>query len=300
MISIEDVEKATELLIDVDKGATAACHQIQALLDKAEKGELSTSKGLSFLEMKYQMLLSYLSNLTYILLQKSRGHSIQADPSIFRLTEIRTILEKLRPIDQKLKYQIDKLIRTAVTGDTGAADPLRFKANPDNLINKLEGEGSDEESSSDEEEKEKKSRAYVPPKLAAVHYDGDETVEEKKQRHMEKAQRRAASSSLVRELTHQLTDAPEEIQDSRDLHRFKADKRAKEIKEYEEQYFTRVSISKKERNAARRMGTMSSLNSLTQFDDISAIMGDGGGDFTHQDGPSRKKHKSGGDRKSVV
>lgn len=26
------------------------------------------------------------------------------------------VLEKLRPLDQKLKYQIDKLVKTAVTG----------------------------------------------------------------------------------------------------------------------------------------------------------------------------------------
>lgn len=29
------------------------------------------------------------------------------------------VLEKMRPLDQKLKYQIDKLVRTAVTGSLG-------------------------------------------------------------------------------------------------------------------------------------------------------------------------------------
>ena len=29
------------------------------------------------------------------------------------------VLEKMRPIDQKLKYQIDKLIKTAATGSAG-------------------------------------------------------------------------------------------------------------------------------------------------------------------------------------
>lgn len=29
------------------------------------------------------------------------------------------VLEKMRPIDHKLKYQIDKLVRTAVTGSLG-------------------------------------------------------------------------------------------------------------------------------------------------------------------------------------
>ena len=29
------------------------------------------------------------------------------------------VLEKMRPLDHKLKYQIDKLVRTAVTGSLG-------------------------------------------------------------------------------------------------------------------------------------------------------------------------------------
>lgn len=48
-------------------------------------------QGISFLELKYQLLLSYLTNLTYISLQKSQGSSIQADPAVGRLIEIRTV-----------------------------------------------------------------------------------------------------------------------------------------------------------------------------------------------------------------
>lgn len=32
------------------------------------------------------------------------------------------VLEKMRPLDHKLKYQIDKLVRTAVTGSLGKTD----------------------------------------------------------------------------------------------------------------------------------------------------------------------------------
>ena len=84
------------------------------------------------------------------------------------------IVEKMRPLDQKLKYQIDKLVRTAVTGSLGEIltqqlwlqsvqvtscqpylrlhnvtcfffflllsaknDPLHFRPNPDNLVSKV-------------------------------------------------------------------------------------------------------------------------------------------------------------------
>jgi len=38
-----------------------------------------------------------------------------------------------------MKYQIDKMIKTATTGMTSGAeiDPLRFKPNPDNMATKV-------------------------------------------------------------------------------------------------------------------------------------------------------------------
>lgn len=57
------------------------------------------------------------------------GKKIERDPSIDRLIEIRTVLEKIRPIDYKLRYQIDKLVKTTITGVTNAKDPINFKVN---------------------------------------------------------------------------------------------------------------------------------------------------------------------------
>lgn len=55
------------------------------------------------------------------------GKQIEKDPSIDRLIEIRTVLEKIRPIDYKLRYQIDKLVKTAITGTSSSTDPNSFK-----------------------------------------------------------------------------------------------------------------------------------------------------------------------------
>jgi len=51
------------------------------------------------------------------------------------LVELRTVLERLRPIDRRLKYQIDKLVKTAVTGES--TDASSFRANPDNMASKV-------------------------------------------------------------------------------------------------------------------------------------------------------------------
>ena len=148
---------------------------VDNMLVRVKNGEISTDKGLSFLEMKYHMLLSYLINLTYIVLRKCSGERIEDDPSIYRLIEIRTVLERIRPIDHKLKYQIDKLVKTAVTGTMNSDDPSVFKANPDAFIDKIADseDETEEEERADEDVKAgqaRKTAVYVPPKLVAVHY----------------------------------------------------------------------------------------------------------------------------------
>lgn len=47
------------------------------------------------------------------------------------------MLERMRPVEHKLRYQIDKLLKIATTGKFETGDPLQFKANPDNLISKV-------------------------------------------------------------------------------------------------------------------------------------------------------------------
>lgn len=37
-------------------------------------------------------------------------------PFVESLVELRTLLEKMKPLEQKLKYQIDKLVRAAAAG----------------------------------------------------------------------------------------------------------------------------------------------------------------------------------------
>lgn len=175
------------------------------------------------MEVKDQLLLMYLMDLTHLILDKASGGSLQGHDGILRLVEIRTVLEKLRPLDQKLKYQIDKLVKTAVTGSLSENDPLRFKPHPSNMMSKLSSEDEEEDEVEDgqSEASGKKSvkgvsKKYVPPRLVPVHYDETEAEREKKR--LERAKRRALSSSVIRELKEQYSDAPEEIRDARHPH----------------------------------------------------------------------------------
>lgn len=267
-----DVEKATTMLKEARHKCEDVTTHINNLLAKAETGEFKTSKGISFLEVKYQLLLSYLTNLTYIMTKKVHGEAIQGDEAIDRLVEIRTVLEKIRPIDQKLKYQVDKVIQLAATGGLDSNDPMRFKANPDGLESKIESDGSESDSESDEDAgEEKASKVYRPPKLAAVHYDDDENRTSKKDKLLDNLKKRALSSDILQDLRDQYNEGPEEIRETKDLHRFKEDKRSKIRERYEEDNFVRLTTSKREKLSQQRVATISSLDNITQFHGISAL-----------------------------
>ena len=82
------------------------------------------------------MLLSYCTNLSFYLLLKAEGRSVKSHPVIKNLVMLRTMLEKLRPLEKKLSYQINKLLKAAELGPetAAAADPLSYKPKPSALV----------------------------------------------------------------------------------------------------------------------------------------------------------------------
>ncbi|XP_012522639.1 neuroguidin isoform X2 [Monomorium pharaonis] len=303
MIAIDEMEQrdlpqAFRLLGEMNANVLQVNQLVDNMLVRVKNGEISTDKGLSFLEMKYHMLLSYLINLTYVVLRKCSGERIEGDPSIDRLIEIRTVLEKIRPIDHKLKYQIDKLVKTAVTGTINSDDPSNFRANPDALVAKLDSEDSED---SDQEEldtadgvksttqQSRKSNVYVPPKLAAVHYDGDETTAEKIRKAGERARRRAVSNTVLRELKEEYLDAPVEESQGMGEKRAILVREDKRKTEYEENYMTRLPVTKQEKHRRRQMTTLGTLG-----DEITTF----GGESSTKTAKKRKAQRKGKAKKS--
>lgn len=273
----------------------AVTAQVQALTKKVQARAFPTEKGLSLLEVKDQLLLMYLMDLSHLILDKASGGSLQGHASVLRLVEIRTVLEKLRPLDQKLKYQIDKLVKTAVTGSLSENDPLRFKPQPSNMKSKLSSEDEDEEADEGQSETSGKKSAkggvkkYVPPRLVPVHYDETEAEREKKR--LERAKKRALSSSVIRELKEQYSDAPEEIRDARHPHATRQSQEDQHRINYEESMMVRLSVSKREKGRRKRASIMSSqLHSLTHFSDISALTG-GTPHLDEDQNPAKKRKK---------
>nr|AMY50366.1 eukaryotic initiation factor 4E-binding protein [Acipenser schrenckii] len=299
----KDLPVAVTLLNSLTEQVALVTRHVQGLIKRVRNGMYQTAKGLSFLELRYQLLLLYLQDLTHLLLKKVEGRSLRGDSGIERLLELRTVLEKMRPIDQKLKYQIDKLVRTALTGTLGENDALHFKPNPENLLSKLSD--SEEEGNEGEEgevcgkrESSGPTRKYIPPRLAPMPYDGDQTDADRQKQVLERAKKRALSSSVIRELREQYSDAPEEIREHQDFTSARQGHEEQHRRLYEESMMVRLNLSKKERVSRKRgmLGMTSQLRSLTHFRDISALTG---GESAAADlGNPRPKKKKGMKKKT--
>jgi U3 small nucleolar RNA-associated protein 3 len=80
---------------------------------QVREGQLATAEGVSYLEAKHLLLLHYCAALVFYVLLKAEGRPVAAHPVIARLVEIRAFLERARPIDRRLRYQMDKLLQAA-------------------------------------------------------------------------------------------------------------------------------------------------------------------------------------------
>jgi hypothetical protein len=66
-------------------------------LSEGSVPEMETKHGMSYLEMKYNLMLSYCSFLSYYLLMKLEGTNVENHPVVGKLVHIKIIFEKLRP-----------------------------------------------------------------------------------------------------------------------------------------------------------------------------------------------------------
>jgi U3 small nucleolar ribonucleoprotein protein LCP5 len=149
----------------------AAPATLPALLDSLTKSLTTTLEvapklanaeipkdGISLLDVKNELLLSYLQNLVFLILLKLRqaksgkldGREDElklGDMVVSKLVELRLYLEKgARPLEDKLRFQIDKVLR--------AADDAERSAKAAQESAKANGHGSGSESGSEEGDSE--------------------------------------------------------------------------------------------------------------------------------------------------
>ncbi|KYO38936.1 neuroguidin [Alligator mississippiensis] len=291
---VTDLPQALALLTALPEQVAAVTAHIQGLLQRVRAGVFPTAKGLSFLVLRPQLLLFYLQDLAAVLAAKAGGRPLAGTASPLRLAELRTVLEKMRPIDHKLRYQVDKLVRAAATGALGGDDPLRFRPDPSNMASKLSEDEEEVASGPDPGKKPAAAggiRKYIPPRLVPVHYD--EGAAARAQRRQEQATRRALSSSVIRELRDQFSEAPEEIREGMAPHAARHSREETRRTQYEESMLVRLGRSRQEQAWRRKESAPGAqLGALTRFGDISALTGPvGTAGETRELSPPRKRKK---------
>jgi len=152
-------------------------NSLKPLLSQARARAMPTEEGMSFLELKTHLMLQYLQHLLMFVLCKlspvassasaAEAAATRQQAVVRQLVYLRAVLEKLRPLDKKLRYQVDKMAklaqhinmrtveaaergedeaaaRTAAEAESSAdiaalldddsADPLSFRPNPAALM----------------------------------------------------------------------------------------------------------------------------------------------------------------------
>ncbi|KAK7406182.1 hypothetical protein VNO78_07802 [Psophocarpus tetragonolobus] len=275
----EETSQLTLLLKEMKEGLDTITRKIRTLTAKVKEGQYPTSNGFSYLEAKNLLLLNYCQSLVYYLLRKVKGLSIEDHPVVQSIVEIRLFLEKIRPIDKKQQYQIQKLMQAsenASRSDIQNKEPVasnkgedasKYRPNPDMLVSKVDLTSQDG------------NDYYQPVKFAPTSMDL-----EKASKHERNASRRekeilkqAKQSDYIRTLMNVMEERPEEIRDfegaSKEVDRYiaKMDERARQ----EEELFTRVPLTKHERKREKylKKSTRNGLQGLTEsfYDEIKAL-----------------------------
>ncbi|KAJ1704145.1 hypothetical protein LUZ63_003924 [Rhynchospora breviuscula] len=258
----KDAPRLLALLKEMKEGLDVVKSKVEAITVKVKQDKLRTAEGISYLEAKHLLLLSYCQSIVYYLLRKAKGLSIEGHPVVRNLVEIRLFLEKIRPIDKKLDYQIQKLTKAAEggpapdkimisdkkeqNGSQTEEDPLKFRPNPDMLVSKTapeEGAGG----------------VYRPPKFAPTAMDDDDKISKKEKQALRREKallQQSKQNSFVNELMTNFEDRPEEVREivgaeSRELTRYLAKREAKERQE--EELFTRAPITRREKKLEKHM-----------------------------------------------
>jgi len=273
------MEEARDLADAINDDAKQAANIIENLKNKIETfddEEETDGEGISLLHLKNIQMADYMANLLYLMLKKTQGKSIVDDQAIERIVEHRTVLEKMRPMEKKLKYQMDKFTRLANSNAVEAAaaatdDPLHFKPN----LASLDADDDDEEEASDEEEgaakDNTKDKKYVVPKHVPTLPDDELTRQEMEMESQKKAKKKTLSKSIMEDLKRQYMETPEEEFNHGQGGLMKA-KHIAEMRErtrYEEDNYMRLpEMSKKEKHKRGRksMTTVATVgNELTYF-----------------------------------
>ena len=241
------------------------------LINIKTPGKAEMKYGISYLDGKSNIMLSYLINLIFYSLNKTSGKSIKNHELLKKLVYCKTILERSKVIDLKLKSQIERLLKL------GEKDLKEFEENKETRVKSDQNENNfrprildqeDEENSQEEDaiddsenlkdENEKKKLKYKVQKNFSEFF---ETKDENKARHKKilKMKEKIRGSEYYNELKDSFMETPKEIHSKNTEY----EKFMTQVEDYENENFTRVKINKREMKMIKKKDKKDN-----DFDDI--------------------------------
>ncbi|KAM3432028.1 hypothetical protein MY4824_006812 [Beauveria thailandica] len=137
--------------------------------------------GISLLDVKNEVLLSYLENLVFLILLKIRNHKTSTSESVdqklnekvrSKLVELRLYLEKgARPLEEKLRFSIERFLRTAEDAQREEQAKEQHGKGNDRTGSESDeesGSGSDDDEDEESEAEQDNYKGNAPRKISAA------------------------------------------------------------------------------------------------------------------------------------
>lgn len=265
-----DIETFGKLCTEMTETLQESQGKLETLkenLQKLNQDSAPTSGGNTFqyIDVKSMLLLDYVTSLQCYTLLKSKGEDL-TDHEIFeRLAYLRLMLEKLKPLDKKIDYQIEKLLRSALTQTQGQdviqtksqkEDNLKYKPNLENFdakhitekadegesdLEEAEGESSVEELSENQKEKQdSESEDIDPDNINSDDIDSEELDKFVTKKQKAQAKKRPGEHLDDEEIYQAVTNNPIKMQDN--------SKRAQKQREKDQSRIKRVDLVREMRS----------------------------------------------------
>lgn len=238
--AISPDRKSSELKALINQLLTSSTELHSKLLPLRESLQIipdqNRSTVMSFIETKVQLLLNYLVNLSFYSVLKAKGLQIKDHPVIQQLTKVKTLLEKLQPVEAKLKSRIETMLAETISGGRSSLMPC------------------------------------VASFVDIDHVGSDDTRPKAKRSRVSPTDTKFSSAELeaLSYYRAEFSDKPQLIGSSHQGVDLNLSKSLIQKQEFEEENFIRLPVAKKEKQLAKKLGKKTAF-ALAGVDDIDEL-----------------------------
>ncbi|KAL3621642.1 hypothetical protein CASFOL_036554 [Castilleja foliolosa] len=102
------------LLSELNDALDQLENKVNPLVDKIKGRDCAKKGGMHYLEVKQLLLQSFCQAITFYLLLKSEGQPVRDHPVVSRLVEIKSLLDKVKEMDEKLPFDVEDILNKDV------------------------------------------------------------------------------------------------------------------------------------------------------------------------------------------